>query len=80
MTRWTPDTCYCIIEFDPVTLNHTNTIQKCTVHSALDGQPLLDAINTHNHANNVFSFPTPTEAQIEADLIVRRALKETTRP
>jgi hypothetical protein len=56
VTRWHPDTCSCIIEYDhnagDDTFIHTATIQACPRHAAVSGQAHFDAVLSHNRAKN----------------------------
>lgn len=42
--RWRPDTCNCIIDMDPTTLDFADWVQKCPGHKEFDGQELLDNV------------------------------------
>ncbi len=59
--RYTPDTCDCIIEYDPTNVTYTNWVQKCFEHKDLDGQALQDAVFTHNQVYQVTGSESPVE-------------------
>lgn len=42
--RWTPDTCYCILDYEIVNgeAKFVGWVQKCHGHKDLDGQALFD--------------------------------------
>jgi hypothetical protein len=53
MTRWSPDTCGCVIEYD-ANVTWTATINACTKHSSVAGSSdHLTAVLAHNRAKNV---------------------------
>jgi len=52
ITRWSPDTCDCLIEMDE-NLRLVDIIVKCAEHQHLDGQALLDEVIRHNRSFNM---------------------------
>jgi len=51
MTKWSPDTCSCILQYD-ANLKWIKTHQTCELHNSLTGQKLLDEVLRHNRDNN----------------------------
>lgn len=56
-TRWQPDTCECIIEFDGVDettgdLINPVHIKTCNKHEGLEGEKLGKALLNHNRLKN----------------------------
>lgn len=61
VTRWSPDTCSCIIDYqwddtlpnDQITLTPVNIVQRCTAHESLqDTNSVYDAVNEENPRKN----------------------------
>jgi hypothetical protein len=56
MTRWSPDTCSCVVEYDSddggKTIRHTASISTCRKHARHAGQAHLDAVHQHNRSKN----------------------------
>ncbi len=52
MTRWSPDTCSCELDYDDRTFAHVASVSICKKHAGLSGQPHLDAVLSHNRAKN----------------------------
>ncbi len=51
-TRWSPDTCSCVVEYDE-NMVHVATISACPKHAALaHSSAHLDAVLAHNRAKN----------------------------
>jgi hypothetical protein len=61
VTKWSPDTCGCIIHFgwddDTTETDRVHTYEayeaKCKEHEHLDGQELMDAVVAKNRAKNL---------------------------
>jgi len=51
MTRWKPDTCDCIIEYNK-NIQWLRTIKRCRLHLRLDRQTLLDEVLAQNRRFN----------------------------
>lgn len=72
-TRWSPDTCPCIVEFswddsvsaDARTHSYHDTVQTCPEHGALAGSALFDTVFSENRRKNVTLF---LAQQIEASI------------
>ena len=45
--EWSPNTCPCLIQYDPATDTFVKSVRRCNEHRLVDGQPLLDAIQAH---------------------------------
>jgi len=74
MTRWRPDTCDCIIEFNK-RINWTKSIQNCRLHDNIRGQNHLDTVIAQNRRFNT-AFPDPqTENQEQITQISRQVNK-----
>jgi len=75
VTRWNPDTCDCIIEYNQ-NIMWTNTIQKCRLHRSLDGQNLLNSVIAQSQRFNLSHGRNPTEIEIDDIVISRQINKE----
>jgi hypothetical protein len=53
-TRWSPDTCACIIEFETVGEQLTNVVavRTCKKHADLPGPALAEQLLKHNRKKN----------------------------
>jgi hypothetical protein len=51
MTRWSPDTCGCVLDYDDK-IQHVASVQACPKHAHLAGQDHLDGVLAHNRAKN----------------------------
>jgi hypothetical protein len=62
-TRWSPDTCDCILEYewddavpnDQIVINYKNTVKQCSNHTHLTGnnkRDTYDAVNEENKRKN----------------------------
>jgi hypothetical protein len=52
VTRWSPDTCDCIIEYDE-NINLTNVIQRCPAHQGLaNNAAVFDSVKEENPRKN----------------------------
>jgi hypothetical protein len=71
--EWHSDSCLCVIEFAHGTFAFIRWNIRCREHTALDGQPLLDAVLALNNGfNNQLTFrgnETPDEKTTEVKRI-----------
>ena len=62
-TRWRPDTCDCILEYewddslpnDQIVITYKNTVSQCSFHANLNGnnkKDTYDAVNEENKRKN----------------------------
>lgn len=71
-TRWHPDTCSCVIEFDGVDeqtdqLINPVAIKTCRKHADLPGQALAPIVRDHNgKKNNVLNALVKAGASLQA--------------
>lgn len=75
-TRWTPDTCTCIIDIDSTTITFVNWVQKCFDHKDLDGQALIDAISTHNKTFQMAKADQADKEKVLANMTLKRTEKD----
>jgi len=47
-TRWSPDTCDCVLLFQVGTTTFVQWEQVCDLHKAFTGQTLLNTVIAHN--------------------------------
>lgn len=75
--RWVLDSCPCVIQFDTIGDTFVKWESRCDLHKLLDNQALYDAILVHNNGYNrqYSAGPTPTEQEIEDELVRIVALK-----
>jgi len=60
-TRWSPDTCKCVIIFDKD--GWLDTENNCKIHNQT-GTAHLNALKSHNASFNIFDkYPEPTQQQ-----------------
>jgi len=72
MTRWKPDTCFCVVTFD-AGLTNLKLEKKCRTHN------LPQEVFVHNRSFNLRDGATPTPGQTESqirDKIIEKAKPE----
>jgi hypothetical protein len=67
ITRWRPDTCACIIEYDD-NINWRKTIHKCKLHQEFSGKSLLREVLKHNRECNLKGKPDTIEGVLGVDI------------
>ena len=73
-TRWTVDSCDCIIDFNN-NGNWVNSFKKCRHHNHLNGQAHLKTVQSQNRRfNSAFADPL-TENQIELIIVAKQLNK-----
>lgn len=79
-TRWTPDTCGCVIEYtwddsepeDTRQHVYSNTVQRCTIHAALNlsGLTHFNAVHEENtRKNGVLALGQAIKASLDFSLM-----------
>jgi len=74
-TRWLPDTCDCILLFQPGTTTFVQWEQRCDLHKALSGQTLLDTVLTHNRSFAIAMGVQNVKANRNANIATKIAAK-----
>jgi hypothetical protein len=58
ITRWQPDTCECIIDYEwddtihPITYTQKQIVKQCSLHSSIKTESILDTIIIENAKKN----------------------------
>lgn len=53
VTRWSPDTCGCVIEYDE-NINLTSVVQRCPAHQTLlDNPSIFNSVKEENSRKNI---------------------------
>lgn len=61
VTRWSPDTCDCVIEYEwdtdappeSLVLNFRNLVKSCPYHSSLSGEEIFQEVTSENTRKNM---------------------------
>lgn len=73
MIKYSPDTCDCVVEFDPNGSTFSRWHQRCFLHKDLDGQALLDAVLAHNRTFKIVN--NATAKQVSKNVTDKRTEK-----